>query len=207
MAMDRKIAASALAFCLLAGPAMAHPHVWTDMRSTLMVGGDGLITGISVEWTFDEDYSGFALEGLDLNKDGVYDAGEIRPLTEENIESLRESAYFGFMRQSEHLLKQGPVKEYAQTYKDGRLSLFFVLPLETPVDPRNGIFDYKVYDPDFFIAFDYQKTAPVDVEGTLPAGCTSELKPYLTDAELEKKRDFLATKDVNWQNDTGEDFG
>ena len=205
--MDRKIAASALALCLLAGPALAHPHVWTEMRSTLMVNGENLITGISVEWTFDEGYSGFALEGLDLNKDGTYDAEEIRPLTEENIGSLKESVYFGFLRQSEHLLKHGPVTEYAQTHKDGRLTLFFVLPLEAPVDPRKGVFDYKIYDPDFFIAFDYQKTDPVDVEGTLPAGCTSELKPPLTDDELAQKRDFLATKDLNWQNDTGEDFG
>ena len=29
----------------------------------------------------------------------------------------------------------------------------------------------------------------------------------LTDDELVQKRDFLATKDLNWQNDTGEDFG
>ena len=95
--MRRIVLAATAGLGLMVTQALAHPHVWTDMRSTLMVNGDNLITGISVEWTFDEGYSGFALEGLDLNKDGTYDAEEIRPLTEENIGSLKESVYFGFL--------------------------------------------------------------------------------------------------------------
>jgi ABC-type uncharacterized transport system substrate-binding protein len=190
-----------------AGQAEAHPHVWTDMRSTLMVDAQGMITGVSVAWTFDDGYSGFALEGLDTNNDGVFSPDEIKPLTEENIKSLSESDYFVFMRQSGKLLPQGQVSNYAQTYNDARLTLFFDVPLATPVDPRAGEFDYKVYDPDFFIAFDYVKDDPTDMEGELPQGCSRELKPVLTDEELMAKRDFLASKDASWQNDTGEDFG
>lgn len=199
------VAASLLGFGAVA--AQAHPHVWTEMRSGLMVDTQGFITGVRMEWTFDEAYSSFALEGLDSNGDGTFGPDEIKPLTDENITSLAESNYFGMLRMDGKLLPHGPVKDYAQTYNSNRLTLYFVLPLATPVDPRKGMFGYKIYDPDFFIAFDYAKEAPVELEGTLPPGCTFELKPFLSDEEIEQKRNFLADKGVDWTNDTGEDFG
>lgn len=196
-----------MAMVCTAGAASAHPHVWTDMRSSLMVNEAGLITGIRAEWTFDEGYSGFALDGLDADGDGVYGPDEIKPLTDENITNLAESDFFGFMRLDGKLQAHGEVTDYVQTYNNNRLTLYFVLPLKTPVDPRSGVFIFKVYDPDFFIDFGYVKDDPVDLEGTLPVGCSWELQPLLTDEELEKKRNFLAEKSVDWQNDTGEDFG
>jgi ABC-type uncharacterized transport system substrate-binding protein len=187
--------------------AFAHPHVLTDMRTSLMVDNTGLITGIRAEWTFDESYSNFALEGLDADGDGVYGPEEIKPLTIENIKNLEESDFFGFMRLDGKRLPHGEVTDYVQTYNNNRLTLYFVLPLQTPVDPRRGAFNFKIYDPDFFIDFTYVKDDPVALEGTLPAGCSWELQPLLTDEELEQKRNFLAEKSVDWQNDTGEDFG
>ncbi len=196
-----------IAWGTMAEPALAHPHVWTEMRSSLMVNGEGLITGLRAEWTFDEAYAGFALEGLDGNGNGVFEPDEIKPLTVENIESLAESNYFGHLRLDGKILAHGKVTDYAQTFNNNRLTLYFVLPLETPVDPRKGAFEARIYDPDFFIAFDYAKDDPVDLEGQLPQGCSMELKPFLSDAEIETKRNFLADKGVDWQNDTGEDFG
>jgi ABC-type uncharacterized transport system substrate-binding protein len=205
--MVRRLMAGVAGLCALATQALAHPHVWADIRTSVMVDPQGLITGVRMEWTFDEGYSGFALEGLDTNGDGTYGPDEIKPLTDENIASLAESDYFGFMRQNNKLLPHGKVTDYTQIYESNRLTLAFVLPLVTPVDPRKGVFDYKVYDPDFFIAFEYMKEQPADLEGTLPQGCAWELKPFMSDEEIEKKRVFLADKGADWVNDTGEDFG
>ena len=160
-----------------------------------------------MSWTFDEAYSGFALEGLDSNGDGVFGPDELKPLTAENISSLKESNYFGAMRQSGKVLAHGEVVDFNQTYNNNRLTLYFVLPLATAVDPRAGEFHYKIYDPDFFIAFDYFNEDPVELEGTLPQGCAWELQPLKTDDELDQTRNFLAEQSKDWQNDTGEDFG
>ena len=183
--MRRTLLSSLVACCACAGSAGAHPHVWADVRTSLMVDGQGLITGVRMEWTFDEGYSGFALEGLDINGDGTYEPDEIKPLTDENIANLAESDYFAMMRQNNKPLPHGKVTDYTQIYENNRLTLAFVFPLETPVDPRKGVFDYKVYDPDYFIDFGYVKDDPVELEGTLPAGCSWELKPMMTDEELE----------------------
>jgi ABC-type uncharacterized transport system substrate-binding protein len=203
----RRLGLAAIVLCLAANAASAHPHVWTDMRSALMVNDKGLITGIRIEWTFDEGYATYALEGLDVNNDGVYDPEEIRPLTEENIKALKESSYFGFMRFKGAIQPQGAVTNYAQTYTNNRLNLFFELPLATPIDPKTGAFTYKIYDPDFFISFDYVKDEPVELEGALPTGCTWQLEPLLSDEELEKKRDFLAQQGLDWKPEQQEDFG
>lgn len=205
--MLRRLFGFFLFVCAGATAASAHPHVWTDIRTSIMTNPEGLITGIRMEWTFDEGYTNFALEGLDTNGDGTFGPDEIKPLTDENIANLAESDYFGFMRQDEKLLKHGKVTDYTQIYESGRLTLAFVFPLETPVDPRKGVFDYKVYDPDYFIDFAYMKDDPVELEGALPPGCKWELKPLLSDEELETKRNFLAQQPMDWVNQTGEDFG
>ncbi len=38
----------------LAGDAHAHPHVWATVRSEIMFGAKGQITGVRHAWTFDE---------------------------------------------------------------------------------------------------------------------------------------------------------
>lgn len=196
--------AACLAFAVPA--AQAHPHVWTTMR-TAVLAADGKITGVGLIWTFDETYTGYALEGLDLNKNGTFEASEIQPLTDENIKALEESAYFTSVRQAGKALSFGPVTQYEQTLDNGKLTLTFVLPLKEAADPRAGLVQIKVYDPDFFIAFDYAPSQPSALEGSLPQGCRMELKPLPTTEQLEQTRSFLSSKGQDWTNDTGEDFG
>lgn len=177
------------------------------MHTAVIAGDDGRVTGVGLIWTFDEQYTQFALDGLDLNKNGTYEPEEIRPLTDENIKNLEESNYFTVVRQKGEALAFGPVTQYEQTLNNGKLTLTFLLPLKQPADPRTSPITVKVYDPDFFIAFDYAQANAVDMEGTLPQGCKMELKPVPTTAELDQTRQFLASKGQDWSNDTGEDFG
>ena len=56
-----RILATALTGLLLAGgAASAHPHVWVTMKSAVVYGPDGAITGVRHAWTFDDMYSAFA---------------------------------------------------------------------------------------------------------------------------------------------------
>src|SRR5690242_5392278 len=47
----------AVAFVGLAGPALAHPHVWITMKSEVVVGPDGAVTAIRHHWAFDDMFS------------------------------------------------------------------------------------------------------------------------------------------------------
>ena len=57
--------------------ASAHPHVWVTMRSELVYGPDGTITGIRHAWTFDDMFSAFATQGIDSKQRGVFSREEL----------------------------------------------------------------------------------------------------------------------------------
>ena len=66
-----RILATALTGLLLAaGAASAHPHVWVTMKSAVVYGPDGSITGVRHAWTFDDMYSAFAIQGLEQQEEG-----------------------------------------------------------------------------------------------------------------------------------------
>ena len=206
MAISR-VAASITVFLACCPAAFAHPHVWVDMQSTVVFTDDGLIKGVDVEWTFDDAYAQMALDGLDTDKDGFYSQDELAPLTRENIDSLKDYEYFTVMRADGEQLKIGAVTDAGQIYSSDKLTLHFQVPLATPLDPQKAKFMLKVYDPEFFIDFEYPKDDGADVSGNMPKQCKLDLKPVPTDAELEQTRTMLSTKGKDWKPDSNEDFG
>ena len=54
-----------LALALFAGAlpqhVRAHPHVWIDLKTQFEFNGEGRITGLQIDWTFDEFYSAFVI--------------------------------------------------------------------------------------------------------------------------------------------------
>jgi ABC-type uncharacterized transport system substrate-binding protein len=204
---------TALAFLLLAfaaagaTPAHAHPHVWIVMRSDVVFDDKGMITGINVEWTFDDGYAQVALDGLDTNGDGTYSQAELDPLTKENIASLKDYNYFVAPRVNGKPIDIGEVTDYGQIYSNNKLELHFEVPLAQPVDPRKEEFYYKIYDPEFFIAMDYAEDDPVGVVGTMPQGCKLEVKPVVADQQIDATRQMLSTKGTDWAPPPDEDFG
>ena len=192
---------------VLPATAMAHPHVWADMRSYLIFKGDGNIEGIKVEWTFDDTYAAEALDGIDVNGDGEYSLEELVPLTEQNMKALNGYNYFTLMRGGNKQLEAAPPIHAGQSYINKKLKLHFEVPLKVPFDPHKGEFMLKVYDPEYFIEFDYAKKQPVGAEGVIPTDCKMVLKPIPTTAESDKTLAMLSAKPIGWKPENGEDFG
>ncbi|WP_373503580.1 DUF1007 family protein [Aestuariivirga sp.] len=209
MTLRRWTTAWAILACALgaSGPAVAHPHVWVNMRSDVVFNDQGLITALNLMWTFDDNYAQMAIDGLDANGDGVYSPDELEPLTKENMASLKDYDYFTVMRFNGEKQALGEVTESGQIWSNDKLALHFQVPLKTPLDPTKGEFVAKVYDPDFFIAIDYVKDDPVSVIGNIPKSCKLVVKPVPTDAEVEETRAMLSTKGPDWKPENNEDFG
>ena len=204
---NRYIVMAAMTACFACSPAQAHPHVWIEMQSDVVFTEDGLIKGVDLEWTFDDGYTQMALDGLDVDGDGLYSQNELAPLTKENIESLKDYEYFTVMRANGEQQKIGEVTDFGQVWSNNKLTLHFQVPLEKPVDPKKEEFVLKVYDPEFFIAIDYMQNDPVDVVGKIPESCKLVVKPVPTDAELDQTRTMLSTKGKDWKPEVSEDFG
>ncbi len=190
-----------------ATPASAHPHVWITMRSDVVFNAKGDVSGIAVEWTFDDGYAQVALDGLDTNGDGVYSQSELEPLTSENLKSLKDYNYFVVPRVNDKVVAIGDPVDYGQIYSSGKLELHFTVPLSAPVNPHKVAFQYKVYDPEFFIAMDYVEQDPVGIQGAMPQGCRLVVKPVISDQQLDQTRNMLSTKGTDWKPPEDEDFG
>jgi len=151
-----------------AEPAQAHPHVWITATSELIYAADGSITGVRHAWTFDDMFSTYALQGIEAKTKGAYSREELAPLAQTNVESLKEFGFFTFARADGKKEKfQEPV-DYFLEYKDAALTLHFILPLKTPVKPKE--LAVEVFDPAFFIDFKFADKEPVKLVGA-PAAC------------------------------------
>jgi len=162
-----RFALAALAL-LFAGKAQAHPHVWVTMKSELVYRADGSATGVRHAWTFDDMFSTYALQGIEANPKGAYSREELAPLAQTNVESLKEFAYFTFARADGKKQKFLEPIDYFLEYKDAALTLHFMLPLKVPAKPKE--LALEVFDPSYFIDFQFEARDPVRLVGA-PASC------------------------------------
>jgi ABC-type uncharacterized transport system substrate-binding protein len=193
------IAAGALG---AAAPALAHPHVFVAVKTVLLFGPDGRVTGVRHSWTFDDMYSAFALQGLG-GRSGKPTQKELDALAKVNVEQLEEASYFTFVRASGKPVEFGPATEYRTTVDDKRiLTLHFTAPLKEPASAGRAL-TMQVYDPTYYVAFDLEKVNPVTMSGA-PAGCSLNIlqPPPLAPQYQARLNDSLGTN-----VSPGPDFG
>ena len=122
------VAASIVTAVALVGPALlgatparAHPHVWVTTQTTVLY-ENGTIVGLRHKWSFDDFYTSMALQGLDINNDGVYDRSELAELAKVNIDGLKEFDYFTIVKLGGETLKFQIPRDFYLEHADGPLS-------------------------------------------------------------------------------------
>ena len=178
----------AVAACGGAPDAYAHPHVWASVRSEIIFDANRQIVGVRQAWTFDEMYSAMAVQGLDADGDGAYSEAELKPLTDVNIQSLKEFDYFTFGKSGEAKFEFGPPADYWLEFKDKVLTLHFTLPVKAGAQKGGATFD--VYDPTYFIAFSFAEKDAVKLVNA-PASCKVEVKRPLTVSGPQQTESFF----------------
>jgi ABC-type uncharacterized transport system substrate-binding protein len=174
----------AFLFALLAAlgftrPALAHPHAWISVRTTVFVNEKGEATALREHWLFDKMYSAYAIEDFNPNKNGKFDAKDLIPLAKENLSNLKEYGYFtvfengdgkavGFkeLKDIASVFEKVPAlskkKEIIYATPKGQpanpppsdskqISMDFTLTLNAPVDLRAKGAVYRIYDPTYYV--------------------------------------------------------
>ena len=190
------------AFVVVPARGQAHPHVWIDAVAELLFDDSRALTGLRVYWAFDELYSTFAVEGLDTDGDGEIEPAELAPLAAENIRNLKDFSYFTFVEVDGSRPEFGGVTEYGSHYINGRLAMWFHVPLVTPVDPRTSDVAFALYDPTFYIAIDLVQGDPVRSSGVMPAGCSHRV------GEAEERSESVSLSEGFFETlDASSNFG
>ena len=155
--------------------ALAHPHVWVDSASEMVFDDKGRIAAIKHHWLFDEEFSAYALQGIDKNGDGKFSREELEPLAKENVESLKDFDYFTFLSVGDYQAGFSAPTDYYLELAGDRLLLHFTLPLAMPLKTQ-GTVHLEVYDPEYYVAFSLPNAEAVRLVNA-PAGCTLAVHP------------------------------
>ena len=164
----RPLALGLLALAFAAPAAHAHPHVYVTMKSEIVYDAEGRMTGSRHHWTFDDLFSTYATQGLESKEKGKFSREELQPLAEVNVTSLKEFDFFtqGKLNGKKAEFEQ-PV-DYFLEQKDDLLTLHFTLPLKQAAATKDV--DLEIYDPLYFVAFEFDEKEPITLKGA-PASC------------------------------------
>jgi ABC-type uncharacterized transport system substrate-binding protein len=64
------------------------------MKSELVYGGNGSLTGVRHYWMSDDMFSAFATDGVQGEEKGRFRREKMASLAKVNVESLKEHSYF-----------------------------------------------------------------------------------------------------------------
>lgn len=76
--------------------ALAHPHIFVEARSSLVLNENQEVVAVRHVFRFDDAYSAFAVQGFDRDQDGVYSRAELSELADINVESMADFGFFTF---------------------------------------------------------------------------------------------------------------
>ncbi|MGP1615469.1 MAG: DUF1007 family protein [Pollutimonas bauzanensis] len=167
---------------LLAGLALAlapfslhaHPHAWIDVRSTVIMSSDGMISAIEEEWLFDDLYSLAVIDEMAI--DSPQKTTAVSDFAAKVIENLGPYGYFMRITADGRPVRIGAVTQFKSEMKGQQLLLSFTAPLAEPVDPMRYAVKFSVYDPSYFIQMTHRQDEPPAIRGAGKYRCQAYVK-------------------------------
>jgi ABC-type uncharacterized transport system substrate-binding protein len=151
-----------------AWPAQAHPHVWIDANVTFVF-DQKMLTGVRVEWTFDEIFSTLVIREHDKNKNKKFEDSEIESVRRDAFVATREYNYFTHITVAGSKAAIADAADFKADIVKGKVVYRFTLPLAAPVDPSEKPVIVKAYDETFYVDIGLETGDPVRFSG-MPQG-------------------------------------
>jgi ABC-type uncharacterized transport system substrate-binding protein len=152
----------------------AHPHIWVDLRSQIILGGESHVSGIRQEWLFDEFYSAVLIEEALSNPNGL-EAG-LQSEMQQILVDLQPYNYFNFVVVDENRVQLGTVESFRTQVLENRIWMSFTAPVPNGVDIKQQSFSYSIFDPTYYSEMLYVDDASVVFSEKAPDGCAAEIR-------------------------------
>lgn len=165
--------AALIAISLIGGaqPAWAHPHVWIQVRTLLLVEG-GALTGLHHIWVLDEAWLTSQIEEHDADKDGKLSPTELAAVAVQSRATLDMFKSFTTIRHGGNRIRPGAPRDVSTSYYGEFLGMSFVVPLPKPIPLAGADLLLEVYDGTYFSGFSFAGDDAVAFAGERPDGCT-----------------------------------
>lgn len=174
---------------LSARTASAHPHVWIDLQTKVVLDASGKISGLKVIWKLDELYSAYVVEDLAREPDDAARKEGLAKLAADTEANLAEYDYFVRVladKSNEALKIKEPMRVWVD---DNHLWMDFMVGFDAPLDPQKQVIRYAVSDPSYYIEITYAPDVDIKKLGVDPifieaaAGTTSSCEYVVERAE------------------------
>ncbi len=187
---SRTLAACLVTFGALwpAATAQAHPHVFVDVRLSLVYDGAGALAGVRLGWDYDEFFTLILTEDLGLDPDGDMVLTDTEQAALEAYVFDWPADYDGdlYLTKSDAPLALLPPQDHVIKITEGRLRESHFRPLATPSDPT-ALVTVQVYDPGFYLA--YTLVGEIGVEGV--TDCVHRYAPADLTTAYAKSEEIL----------------
>lgn len=178
------IASFVAAFLVLSPlPSNAHPHAWIDVTVTVLLDDDGRVRGLHQTWLFDDFYSAFVMEGAMTIGGGKVSQEALDSLLAENMSNLAEYDYFTEVGSGENKLEMAPPINATTQLVGNRLQMAFEVPLASAVSANDIPFNYRIYDPTFYVEMVHAETDDNVTFSDASAPCAAIIKEPDPDPE------------------------
>lgn len=154
--------------------AAAHPHVFIRVKIELIFNDAHELTAVRNIWLFDEFYSTFATQGLaPVGQPATRE--QLLPMARTNIGQMQAYGYFNRLISGRDPVAFDVPQNY-DLHQDPDLTLVFAftLPLRQPA-PAQGGWEFKVFDPTYYIAYSLAKDG-LRIDNP-PPGCGAAIVP------------------------------
>lgn len=161
-----------LALLSFAPTLQAHPHSWVEMK-THIEGENGMITGLSMEWSFDAMTSMYMLDGEDVSPEKEVET--FKNLAASVIENMMYEHYFTYFYDGEEPIKY-QVAEHSKFKRDkAKMVLTFALPLSKPKPVTRDSLRVLIFDPSYFVDMSWISNGDVTLSPALARQCQLEI--------------------------------
>lgn len=133
----------------LPGSAMAHPHVWVDIKVSPSFDDSGNLVAFDQRWRFDTFYSVVLMEEIEQGGD----EGKAR-LLDDIVRNLAQHEFYTRIRVNGERRSLADVEDFDLETDTRTAEFLFTLPLAEPVTARqlrqHG-FSYQIYEPTYYM--------------------------------------------------------
>lgn len=174
----------AFTMVLMSPLAMAHPHSFIDIKTTLVSNEPGKLNALRMVWKMDE------ITSADL----LYDAGDAKPdsvvwkkLAAEVMANVLGQHYFTeFWHNGQRVKFDNLPSEYHLTREGHQAVLTFVMPLAEAQPLTGQTYTFMTFDPTYFVDMYYDNDKALQLPDALQKQCKLQLKTPKPDASLQQ---------------------